>query len=412
MRRRVLLIGLVALLLVAYIVIAPRQLSNELGLRRAWATDLSGPSREATGEPDAGEESEDERAARLVPFRLGNNFGYIDRNTGTVSSRESVLYDVVFNDDGYINFSAVSQTAVVRDRNGGILTGIQAAGYPYMSGGRIFMVHPQGTAISEWSMDGRRLWHRVLPAVVTSIAASESGAVIGLSDGSVHLIAADGSSSDSYIDPTARLPVALGVAASGSGDSLAALSGIDPQRVVLFDSANGQLVPQRHIDLGTDYRRPVYIDYLLSDSVLGVESGGELALFDRASGREYGVPVGGRLSGVAADEAFRLIATLGSSSIGGPAESTAGERGTADASSTSAGADGSTPGQEGAQASRAGGVQLPSGLQQYSLHIQRYPDRRFASFDFVAGAASLFASDGWVLIGRGDTILGVRIEPL
>lgn len=384
-RRRLLRVSLIALLIIGYVLLAPRSLSSELGIERKWATDVSADALTVGGETAVGgaaldgvasDGQEQERAAaHRVPFRLGDSFGYIDRESGTLLHRETVLYEVTYNADRYINYSAVSQNTVARTWNGAIAAGIRAAGYPHLRSDRLFMIHPQGTALSEWSLNGVKRWERSLPAVITTLAASRQTVAIGLSDGSVRFYSADGEAIDSYFDPAARLPVILGVAASADGGTVAAVSGLDPQRLIVFEAGAEQFVPRRQFSLSSSFRRPIYIDYILDDTVLAFEAERGLMLYELSGGTIRTLSHDGRLAGIDVDSSRDLVALLASQS-----------------------------------AEAAGGTNPDSG--RYVLKLQIFPARDIASFSFPASSASISAEGGWVMIGIDATMLGLRVKRL
>jgi hypothetical protein len=152
---------------------------------------------------------------------------------------------------------------------------------------------------------------------------------------------------------------------------MAVISGIDPQQAIVFEPAEDQLVPERQIELDSDFRRPVYAGYHFRDTVLAVEGEEGVSLQQLNGPAESMIPLQGRLTAIASEDQFGLLAAVGART-----------------------------------------AETEADIRRYSMTIQLYPDRPLAHFDYRADASSLSARDGWLLIGVGDDILGIRLVRL
>jgi hypothetical protein len=285
--------------------LAPRPLSPEPELRAQWSAAVgetaaqtvgTGPGA-GSGNADSAQETDTGGASSApIGFRLGSVFGYVDTE-GQLVSAESVYHDVTFNSEYYVNFSAVSQNAVVRDPGGNVAASISAKGYPYMRGERLFLLGPDGTAISEWTLNGKRLWQTRLPAVFTDIDANARYLAAAGIDGGVRLVDANGEVEYTYRDTTSRLPVALGVAVSDHADEAAAVVGVDPQRLVFFGRDEQGFFPSGEIRLESAFRRPVFVDFVFEDEFLAYESAQGLRLVHTETGVERSFAFSGQLHG-------------------------------------------------------------------------------------------------------------------
>jgi hypothetical protein len=301
----------------AYVVLAPRPLSPEPELRAQWSVAVGETAAQTVGTgPDTGSgnadsaQEPDTGGASTAPigFRLGSVFGYVD-SEGQLISAESVYHDVTFNSEYYVNFSAVSQNAVVRDPEGNVAASIPAKGYPYMRGDRLFLLGPDGTAISEWTLNGKRLWQTRLPAVFTDIDANARYLAAAGIDGGVRLVDANGQVEYTYRDTTSRLPVALGVTVSDNADQAAAVVGVDPQRLVFFGRDEQGFFPSGEIRLESAFRRPVFVDFVFEDEFLAYESAQGLRLVHTDTGLERSFAFSGQLHGfgTSAEQGFAAM---------------------------------------------------------------------------------------------------------
>ncbi len=291
--RKVLLALSISLL---YILVFSRPADHELLVSPQWSLDVD----DASISPEDGE---------AIPFRLSGLVGYFTEE-GELLFREAVLHDAAVFSDRFVNYSSVSQTAVVRDPHGRVVLSISESGYPLGLGERLFVLHPDGAGLSEWGPEGEALWSRKLPSIITDVAADTGLVAIGLLSGEVLLLDATGQEVAQYRTLGSRIPVVLGVALNEQTGRIAALAGVDPQRLIFLDIRDDQLIPGVQGELPSDFRRPAFVKFLPGGELLAVEGRLGVSLVSPESGRRWMVSGEGMLSGfAAAAEGLVLVAT-------------------------------------------------------------------------------------------------------
>lgn len=279
-----------------YILVFSRPAEEELLVRPLWTLDID----DASVGSSAGE---------LVPFRLGSLIGYYGSD-GELVFREEIIHDAALFPDRFINYSSVSQTAVLRDPEGRVVLSINEPGYPLGIGERIYIIHPDGAGLSEWSPEGAALWSRKLPSLIADVAAGETFTALGLLSGEILLLDQEGEEAARYRTLGSRIPVVFGLDFDEDSRSIAAVVGIDPQRILFLSFRDGQLSPGIQGDLTSDFRRPVFVEFLSGYNLVAVETPEGITFINPASGRSWPLGAEGILSGFAASAGeLVLVAT-------------------------------------------------------------------------------------------------------
>jgi hypothetical protein len=301
--RRILV--LIVLTLV-YVLAFPRSTGTEPLIERQWVLSIDADAADA-GAADAGAaESADGREARVIPFRLGSQFGYFTSDGG-LRHIEQVRYGIAQDSERFANYSVISDNVVLQDPDGTFARSIAAHGYPRLDHGRLYIFAPGGSAVSEWTVDGRQVWTRDFLSVLTDLDAGETRTAVGLLDGSVHLLDEDGEELFAYETEGARIPVTLAIALGEDEDVLAAVAGIDPQKLILFERHTEGFFPVFQLELDSDYRRPILLDFLDDGATLAVEQPGGLLLYDRSTESFDRIDLGGEVEEVTALPQLDLV---------------------------------------------------------------------------------------------------------
>lgn len=288
---------LLLVLLAVYLLGFPRATGQELQLLPQWVSDVSNNA------PEAGPQQRDSARA----FRLGDRFGYLDRD-GTLLLSEAVLYDVTLTDRRFANYSEVSQTAVVQDPAGSIIGTIDAEGYPLFLGELSLMLHPDGVTVSQWRSDGARLWRYSVPAAFSAIDAAADVTLIGAIDGRLTALDQSGGELLQYRSRSGRLPVVTAAALSSDAALAAAVLDIDPQRVALFERSETGYELSTELELPDSLRRPLLLQFAFSDSTLLWEERDGLGGLRIGSRRRFALPLNGAVSGLADIPELELLA--------------------------------------------------------------------------------------------------------
>jgi hypothetical protein len=297
-KKRPVRVFFVALLIsVLYFALFPYPLGLELVARPAWSVSVPTPDSGEAQTPDTRTAVDTNNAASACSFQLGDVFGYADAS-GSILHAEKVLFRVSLSDAGFINYTRLGTNWILQNPRGGRVLSIAGNGYPMLSkdGGRIFNVKSDLTGMIELDKGGDVLWNRDFPALMTSASVAGGSVLIGLLNGTLLLLNAQGSPVYQNAPGGSRIPIILGDAVASDGSLLAAISGIGPQYLVVFHrqgSSYGELAREA---LSSDFRREVRMAFPPDARYLLFEGDRSAGIFDPGSRRISWVPLGGALA--------------------------------------------------------------------------------------------------------------------
>jgi len=223
----------------------------------------------------------------LYSFKTGNFFGYLDKN-GNVLFKDTVLYNVALSDYGFINYSSIqneNQTLVFMNPGGNYIQSFNLPGYPFFSdnGKRLFIIKIDATGFREVAYDGDEIWSAGFASIITSFSANEEYVVVGLLNGMIKVFSRSGECIYSYLSDESRLSVMYGTAISRNSRTITALSGIDPQNLLVFRKGSMNYNNPVKKEIIQEIRRAGYIDYTYKDKYLLFESGDGMNAMDMRS---------------------------------------------------------------------------------------------------------------------------------
>lgn len=298
------------LIVLGYLVAFPRQFDEELLLQRSWsqsvrnAYEMQRQQDDVTVQPSVDEDSPESQS----PFRLGEYFGFVSLS-GEFSHVGRSLFDVSLDENRFANFSRVSESAVIQGGDGAFLQNIPGQGYPVLGAGRTLLFDPDGRTISEWDAEGRELWRRSYGSLITDIDVAKSAVALAYLDGSVGLVIEEGGRTLRFEPRGSRVEATYGVAVNDDGSTLAAVSGLEPQRLSILESSSDGLTPILQRELETAFRRPVLVEFISRDLAIVEQSDGVI-LTHVAAGREIVLPVEGSVFDAAYLTQANLVALL------------------------------------------------------------------------------------------------------
>jgi hypothetical protein len=132
---------------------------------------------------------------------------------------------------------------------------------------------------------------------------------VGLLDGEVHVLDNGGAEVFSYRTEGSRLRVALAVALGRDEDVFAAVAGVDPQKLILFERHTEGFFPVFQLELDSDYRRPVLLEFLPDGNTLAVEQPAGVLVYHRATEVFNLIELGGKVEAVASLSDFDVLLT-------------------------------------------------------------------------------------------------------
>ncbi len=233
------------------------------------------------------------------PVKLSNYFGYIDDSGKSYFWGRRDFYTTM-SDKYFINYSKVSENFFIRARDGNLESGFRTFGYPFFMGAddRLFVVKTDLTGFSEIDFTGEVKWEREYSSIITSVDVKGEYEAVGILNGKIELLDKKGKLLFSFRDQKSKIPVVDGVAISSDGRYLACISGLEPQKLLVFTRERGKdekefysLYVERKLD--SDFRREVLLRFSGDNRFLFFEGQGSLNVFDVESRKLARIPYTG-----------------------------------------------------------------------------------------------------------------------
>lgn len=239
------------IILFLYLVLFPRPVGREMYLRTIWAKSVSPASMVLS-----------DSVAPRWPFRASDTFGYADLD-GNLYYIDRKLHNLSLSDSGFINYGSVPDHIVFMNTRGEFEFSIKSYGYPLLdsSGEFLYSINTDLSGLKRIDREGQILWSLAFPAPLTSASLAGEECVIGLMDGHLRLIGADGEILYERETGGSRIPVILGTAITEDRQRIALFSGIDPQSLTIVQRRDNEFVTEVAVDLDSDFRREVELTF-------------------------------------------------------------------------------------------------------------------------------------------------------
>jgi len=261
---------------VIYVFITPAPVSEETVLEPVWIASLEANNPITLGSHSS-KETED---GILLPFILGNRFGYVGED-GIFTVNQIKTGYISFSESHWAEYGPTPSLIQVMDPMNESVFSIEAPkGYPMFLDNRIFIVGSEQNFISALNDSGETLWIHDFAAPITCVDAAGGHLLAGTLDGEVILLNANGVPVFTPFEPGgSRLSVILGCAISQDASRLALVSGIEQQRFLYLERNGDTYRVIYHEFLGAGFRRPVHIRFIDNDSKIVFEREGGLGIY-------------------------------------------------------------------------------------------------------------------------------------
>lgn len=242
-------------------------------------------------------------------FRAADVFGYADLQ-GNLYYVGETMYNLSLSDTGFINYGSVPDHVVVMNTRGEFQYSIKTHGYPLLepSGQVLYSINTDRSGLRRIDSEGQVLWSVVFSAPLATAALAGEQCVIGLLDGRMLLVGADGVVEHEQAAGRSRIPVALGSAFSGDRSRIALISGIEPQRLSVLQRREGQMATELELVLESDFRREVQLRFAADNRYLFYEVEQGLGVLDIRKGSRAQFIIPGVLESMDADSGFAAAA--------------------------------------------------------------------------------------------------------
>jgi len=309
----------VIVLFIAYFFLAARRIPRQMVLVPGWLSSLE------SGESVQIRETAGTETDTLLPFSMGNRFGFVRRKDGRFSINRTAKYNVSLSGKHWAEYEAEPNRITIYDNTGGQYTVVEnPRGYPFFlaaSGGadegggqgRIFIIGSEQNSISEIDVSGSIMWTYEFAAQLTCVDAAAGLLLAGSLDGSIVVIDSSGKKVFSFEPGGSRYPVILGCALSRDGSALALISGVDNQRFLFlehFGAGLGDYKVVYHEFLTGNFRRPVFINFVENDRWVVFERIGGLGFYEAGARHTTKVDLDGEISAVDQSGGQGLVFTV------------------------------------------------------------------------------------------------------
>ncbi|MDR1411158.1 MAG: WD40 repeat domain-containing protein [Spirochaetaceae bacterium] len=291
------LIGVV--IFVSYFFLTARPVPVETVLLPQWlsSTESGYPIYlDGTSPPD-GEGAAGENGA-LLPFRLGNRFGYVDAY-GRFSINRERKAALSISEDYWAEYEAVPGEIDIRgprDEQAALVAG--SRGYPLFLDGRFFMISAEQNSLEALGVSGESLWAYNFAAPITDIDAASGFVLAGLLDGTVELLDQEGRRVFFFEPGGSRLSAIYACRISRDGTKLAIISGYDDQRFLFLEKLGDSYKVSYHEFISGGFRRAVHLAFIDQDRRVVFEREGGLAVYDIGSRSNIKIELEGRVNGI------------------------------------------------------------------------------------------------------------------
>ena len=246
--RRVVMAVLVTIaIILLYFLVFAEPLAPELSTVPRWKVELISDFRSRHDASETGWRA----------FSAGDQYGYYTPD-GKIAFIADAPGGAPVSDASFVSRDPGEQIPSLKKPSGEVI-GRLASESPFFSNERLFSAEGDGTGVSAYDAGGNRLWSYMFPCQLSAFAAGDELVVGGTIDGWLEGVHPDGSKAFSIAPGGSRLAVILGLGVSKSGNWVAAVSGIDRQRLVVLGRGGTDYRIASHTYLETDYREPVKV---------------------------------------------------------------------------------------------------------------------------------------------------------
>ena len=279
------------LIFLVYILLAARPIPKETILVSRWLSSLESSFPVSLGKNDTD-------SSLIIPFQLGNRFGYLGDDGRFLVNRIQKEGYLSFSDEYWSEYDTLPSSVEVFDPENHLLLTIEdPPGYPLFLDKRLFLIGPEQNSISALNRSGDIIWTFDFPAPLTCIDAAAGYVAAGTLDGSVELLNSSGRQVFPSFEPGgSRLSVILGCAISRDGTRLALISGIDDQRFLLLEQSGESYRIVYHEFLSEGFRRAVHIRFIDNDNRVAYEREGGIGIYDISSRSSVFLPLEGEIT--------------------------------------------------------------------------------------------------------------------
>ncbi len=272
-----------------YLLLGARPMPGEYGFKPVGISKIDGSIAPVAGRLP-------EPADPLIPVRTPGRFAYVDPS-GRILFSSDMHAGLALSPRAYALFAASAEGFTLAHPGSGVSFRIESAGYPFFSAGRLFVLHPDQSGVSEFDPGGRLLWSFEFPSIVTCHSANGRTAIFGLLDGRAMAVTGAGEIEFVLEPGGSRIDCIYGIAISGDSKRVALLSGLDRQRFLVYERTPSGMKEIHASGFLEGLTRPATLAFTGMDRHVFFERPEGVFICDTRSGVEHALATGRIVSG-------------------------------------------------------------------------------------------------------------------
>lgn len=192
-----------------------------------------------------------------IPYIYNNRAGYFSSDLEKSWSVE-VDDGIALLNDGFINNSRATGELIFKDFQGNDKFIINNNGYPFTISNRLFIISRDRKTLKE-VVNGKIKWEQFFNYIITSISGNNENISIGFMNGTFGLYNSDGERFYDYQPGGSRVPIIYSTELSEDSRYLGVISGLSPQRFILYERKELEYRPIYTQNLKDEVRRNLKI---------------------------------------------------------------------------------------------------------------------------------------------------------
>jgi len=190
-----------------------------------------------------------------IPYIYKNHAGYFTKDLEE-SWGVKIKDGITLLDSSFINSSRDKKIIQIRNFDGDIKFSIEDDGYPFSISDRLYVISRDRKSLYEIE-EGRVKWSRSFNYIITSIDGNFDTTVIGFAKGFFTVLDSDGEITFDYEPGGSRVSIIYSVVISKDSKYIGIVSGLDPQRFILYERRGVEYKPYYTTTLKDEIRKSV-----------------------------------------------------------------------------------------------------------------------------------------------------------
>jgi hypothetical protein len=238
---------------------------------------------------------------QIIPFTLGSRFGYVN-SSGQFIINRIMNNNIYLGGNMWTEYPPEPSRIEIKSISDETLINIEGIrGYPVILDDRIFILGSEQNSLSEIDASGNIMWTYEYGAPLTCIDVAAGLVLTGSLDGAIEILNYNGNRIYYFEPGGSRYDIIYGCSISRNGTRFGIISGIDPQRFLLFErigTAEGEYRIIYHEFLDGGLRRPMHISFIDEDRRIVYESERGIGCYNIRARRGINIPLEGNIAAI------------------------------------------------------------------------------------------------------------------